>query len=133
MIRIGTDICSIERISSAYDRFGSRFLGRILTASETEYVVSQPAQLASRLAGRFAAKEAAAKALGTGWRGVAWREIEIIHNASGAPGLRLHGRAETLAESRGLKCWEVSVSHDRDYATAFVLAYGNAEQNAAYP
>ena len=131
MIKIGTDICSIERISSAYDRFGPRLLHRILTPAEAEYVLSQPPQLASRLAGRFAAKEAASKALGTGWRGVAWKEIEVIRDLTGAPSLRLHGRAERIAASLGLRCWEVSVSHERDYAIAFVLAY-TSEKVSAY-
>lgn len=133
MIRIGTDICSIERISSAYDRFGARLLHRILTLAESEYVLSQPpSQLASRLAGRFAAKEAASKALGTGWRGVAWKEIEVIRDLTGAPSLRLHGRAGLLAASLGLTSWEVSVSHERDYAIAFVLAHSTLEKASAY-
>ena len=122
-IKIGTDICLIPRVSQAYERFGERFLQRVLTPGERAYVASHPGLLAKRLAGRFAVKEAAAKALGTGWRGVGWREIEIVKERSGAPTLKLHGRAARLAEKHGLTNWEVSLSHDGDYATAFVLAH----------
>lgn len=125
MIKIGTDICSIARISDAYDRFGERFLDRILTSDEKSYVLSKPDRIIQRLAARFAAKEAAAKALGTGWRGVGWKEVEIQRLESGEPKLQLHGRAVALAEKRGLSAWEVSISHEREYAVASVLAYGN--------
>lgn len=123
MIKIGTDICSTKRVSAAYERFGKRFLERILTDSEIAYVLSQPPHTIARLAGRFAAKEAASKALGTGWRGIGWKEIEIVRQPSGAPGLRLYGRAAALAQASGLHCWEVSVSHEHEFATASVLAY----------
>lgn len=123
MIKLGTDICSLKRISAAYARFGQRFLRRILTADETRYVLSQPSQTVARLAGRFAAKEAASKALGTGWHGVGWKEIEVVKHRSGAPGLKLHGRALSLAERQGLRHWEVSMSHEREFATASVIAY----------
>jgi holo-[acyl-carrier protein] synthase len=125
MIRIGTDICSIQRVSQAYARFGARFLRRVLTQREIEYVLSRPAHVAARLAGRFAAKEAAAKALGTGWRGVDWKEFEILNAPSGQPRLTLSGRAAAAAERQGLTAWEVSVSHEREFATACVLAYGS--------
>ena len=122
VIKIGTDICSIQRVSNTYSRFGSRFLSRILTPLEIEYVLSRPLHLHGRLAGRFAAKEAASKALGTGWRGVGWKEFEILNQRSGAPTLRLHGRAAALAARKGLTDWEVTISHEREFATAFVLA-----------
>ena len=125
MIKIGTDICSIQRLSSAYSRFGNRLLARILTEQEIAYVLSHPAHTVARLAGRFAAKEAASKALGTGWRGISWKEVEILKEASGAPALKLHGRAARLADRLNLTHWEVSLSHDRDYATACVLAYSH--------
>lgn len=124
-IKIGTDLCSVKRVSAAYARFGDRFLDRILTPSEKTYVVSHPDILAKRLAARFAAKEAAAKALGTGWRGVGWKDIEVVKEKSGQPALKLHGRAARLAQAGGLTGWEVSLTHDGDYASAFVLAYGS--------
>jgi holo-[acyl-carrier protein] synthase len=123
VIKIGTDICSIARITAAYERFGERFLDRILTEEEKTYVLSRPDRSMARLAARFAAKEAASKALGTGWRGVGWKDIEIVRLLSGEPTLKLHGRAVEAAKRRGLETWEVSMSHEKEYATASVLAY----------
>jgi holo-[acyl-carrier protein] synthase len=123
VIKLGTDICSVVRISAAYERFGERFLRRILTDHEIAYVKRDAPHMVPRLAGRFAAKEAASKALGTGWNGIDWKEIEIEHHFSGEPLIRLHGRAASLAQSKGLARWEVSVSHEREFATATVLAY----------
>lgn len=125
MIKIGTDICSVKRIEAAYERFGQRFLERILTEEEMRYVLSQPPHTVARLAGRFAAKEAASKTLGTGWHGVHWKEIEILRKPSGEPEIRLHGRAIEVAKKRGLDHFDVSVSHEREYATASVLAYSD--------
>jgi len=122
-IKIGTDICSVTRITQAYNRFGQRFLRRILTPAEMDYVLSHNSHLGARLAARFAAKEAASKALGRGWQGLGWKEIEVVKEASGAPALKLHGRAIKLAADLGLSRFEVSLSHEREYATAFVLAY----------
>src|ERR1043166_7490405 len=115
MIKIGTDICSVSRISQAYEKYGDRFLKRILTKDEMDYVLSHPIQLAGRLAGRFAVKEAATKVLGTGWYGVGWKEIEVVKHPSGAPSLRLHGRAQALAGKLGLSFWEVTLSHEREF------------------
>jgi len=129
VIKVGTDICSVKRIAEAYKRFGRRLLERVLTPTEIEYVASHPGHLPGRLAVRFAAKEAASKALGTGWRGIGWKEIEIVKARSGAPSLRLHGRAASLAERQGLTHWEVSLSHERDYATAFVLAHDDGRRS----
>jgi holo-[acyl-carrier protein] synthase len=125
VIKIGTDICSVDRISTAYKRFGQRFLRRILLQSEIDYIMRDTPHVVARLAGRFAAKEAAVKALGTGWHGVDWKEVEIVHHPSGEPGIKLHGRAAKVAIQKGLQCWEVSVSHERAFATASVLAYSS--------
>ncbi len=130
LIKIGTDICSIGRVRAAYERFGRRFLERVLTAQEIEYVLSQPPHTIARMAGRFAAKEAAAKALGTGWNGIGFKDIEIVRLPSGAPSLHLSGRAARLAEDSGLEHFEVSVSHEREFAVAFVLAYSTVEKSA---
>jgi holo-[acyl-carrier protein] synthase len=94
-----------------------------MTEREIAYVLSQPAHLEQRIAGRFAAKEAASKTLGTGWNGVGWKEVEIMRSPSGEPKVHLHGRAATVAQSRGLDHWEVTISHEREYATATVIAY----------
>ncbi len=123
-MRVGTDICSVNRIAKAYKCFGRRFLDKILTSDETAYVLSHPVHLAGRLAGRFAAKEAASKALGTGWKGISFKEIEVVNEASGAPMLKLHGQAAHKAATMGLTTWQISISHEKEYAVAMVIAYG---------
>lgn len=127
-IKIGTDICSINRIAKAYARFGDKLIKRILTPTEAQYVLSTPFHLAQRLAGRFAAKEAASKALGVGVgrRGINWKDIEVTNENTGAPLLKLHGRAHDLAASLGLTNFEISLTHEKDYAMAYVLAYGHS-------
>ena len=100
------------------DRYGQRFLNRVFTPDEIAYCRGR----AANLAGRFAAKEAAMKALGTGVRGVSWKDIEVIRADSGAPSLRLHGRAEKRAERLQVGEMSLSISHSREYAVAFVVA-----------
>lgn len=129
MIKIGTDICSVRRIADAYERHGERFLRRILTDHEIKYVLSAPLHTIPRIAGRFAAKEATSKVLGTGWYGLDWKDVEIVHQPSGEPMVRLHGRAIAIAARRGLSTWEVSVSHEREFAVAMVLGYGKESEN----
>jgi phosphopantethiene--protein transferase domain len=125
-LKIGTDICSVKRIEQAYERFGKRFLDRILTDDEASYVLSAERHFVHRLAGRFAAKEATVKALGTGWIGVGWKEVEIVRMPSGEPRLTLHGRAYDRAVDLGLDYFEISVSHEKEFALAFVVAYGRS-------
>lgn len=122
--KIGSDICSIKRIEATYERFGNRFLDRILTNGEKQYVLSRPKDFLSRVASRFAAKEATSKALGTGFIGVGWKEIEVVRLQSGAPTIKLHGRARQRAEYIGFSHFEVTMSHEREYAIAFVMAHG---------
>ena len=120
-VKIGTDICQIDRIKSAYKHYGKRFLQRILTGNEIKYVTSKKRSLINRLAGRFAAKEATSKVLGTGLRGVYFKEIEVLREKSGAPKIILHKRAKKKAKEEGLVNFEVSISHERDFAVAFVI------------
>jgi len=125
MLRTGVDLIEIERIQTAIDRHGSRFLARVYTARELVYCRGR----VESLAGRFAAKEAVAKALGTGiWRhGVGWTDIEVLRDLqSGAPQLQLHNAAATCASTLGLHEWSVSLSHDRARAIAFVVAIGSS-------
>jgi holo-[acyl-carrier protein] synthase len=122
-IKVGTDICSVTRVANTYAKYGQRFVERILTPGEAAYVLSRPKQTAQRLAARFAAKEAASKVLGTGWSGIGWKEIEVVRRPSGEPQLLLHGRAAKVAQGLGLTKFEVSMSHEREYATAFVVGY----------
>lgn len=123
MLKVGIDICSIDRIRSTYDKYGSRFLEKILTANELNYVMSRQKRRMETLAGRFAAKEAVAKVLGVGLRGVSWKEIEIDRHPSGAPLVVLHGRALSLAKSLNLTHFEVSLSHEKEFAVASAVGY----------
>lgn len=123
--KIGSDICSIERISKVYDQYGEKFLDRILTENEKRYALSSKKDFLAKVAARFAAKEAASKVLGTGMRGVGWKEIEVVRLSSGAPTLKLSGRAEKIAAKLGLTAFELTMSHEKEYAVAFVLGYGS--------
>lgn len=116
---VGIDVVEISRIAAAISRYGERFLARVYTADERAYAVSR----APALAVRFAAKEATAKALGTGIGPVGWRNIEIRNDAAGKPSLILHGAAAAVARRAGFLEWQVSVTHSRDLATAFVVGF----------
>ena len=114
----GVDIIEIARIAGVLSRYGHRFLGRVYTPGEIAYCRGRPANLAAR----FAAKEAAMKALGTGIRGVSWQDIEVVRAESGAPSLRLRGRAKIRAARLGIQQMALSLSHSREYAMAMVVA-----------
>lgn len=116
----GTDLVQIERIAAAVDRHGERFLQRVFTPGELVDCAGRPDSLAAR----WAAKEAAAKALGTGIGAVAFQEIEVVRDGAGRPTLRLTGAAAALAAVRGLTDWAVSLAHDGGFALAFVVAVG---------
>jgi holo-[acyl-carrier protein] synthase len=121
MIRgLGVDVIEVPRVERAVARWGDAFLGRVFTDAERRHASQVPAA-AQRLAGRFAAKEAVMKALGLGWQGLGWREIEIATDALGRPLVRLSGRAEAAAVRLGIAAWSVSISHTRALATAVVL------------
>ena len=124
-IKIGTDICQINRIKSVHKQYGKKFLKRILTENEIKYICSDKRNLINRLAGRYAAKEATSKVLGTGLRGVYFKEIEILREASGAPKLILHKRAKQKAKEKGLINFEVSIAHERGFAIAIVIGIGH--------
>src|SRR2546422_6442201 len=114
---VGVDIIEIKRIEKALVRHGGRFLGRVYTKLEVAFCRGRTSELAAR----FAAKEAVMKALGTGARGLAWREIEVLPNHRGKPLVYLHGRAAERAERIGLDELDISLSHSREYAVAFVV------------
>lgn len=121
IVGIGTDIVRIDRLAAGLRRFGVRYAARILSAAErAEFAVSRdPAHF---LAKRFAAKEATAKALGTGFRGgFGFADIAITHDAYGCPQLVLEAGARRLAGCRGARRWHVSLSDDAAYAVAFVV------------
>ena len=121
IVGTGIDLTEIERIKKTVDRFGTRFLNRIYTAGEQAYCLRKR-QAAESLAARFAAKEAAAKALGTGIsRGVTWLEIEVIREPGGRPSLRFHGRAAQIAARLGAAHSALSLTHTGGLAMASVV------------
>jgi holo-[acyl-carrier protein] synthase len=126
IIAHGIDLVRIDRIDGVRRAHGERFLNRIFTAGEREYCLSGK-NAAERLAGRFAAKEAVMKVLGTGWRGeMRWTDVETLPNALGQPLVTLHGAAAKLAESRGIARVLLSISHTREHAIASAIAVGGA-------
>lgn len=114
---VGVDIVEIERVENALARWGERFLQRVFTQGEIAFYRNRPRELAAR----FAGKEAVMKALGTGARGVSWREIEILPMRGGKPLVRLYGRAQLRAEALGLGSLAISLSHSQGLAVAFVV------------
>jgi holo-[acyl-carrier protein] synthase len=118
VIAVGVDVVEISRIEAVLRRHGDRFLRRVYTEGEVAYANRR----ASALAARWAAKEATAKALGTGIGPVAFREVEVVCNAHGRPELHLHGNAARLAAGLRLSHFALSLSHAADYALAFVIA-----------
>jgi holo-[acyl-carrier protein] synthase len=118
---IGVDLCEVERIEAAIGRHGERFLERIYTTAERAYCESKVNRM-ERFAGRFAAKEAAMKAIGTGWRrGVGWRDLEVMRAASGQPVIVFHGAAQRIATELGVTRALVSISHTKTMAVAQVV------------
>lgn len=118
----GTDLTEIARIQQSIMRYGERFLLRIYTAREILYCQSKRQTAAESFAARFAAKEAGAKALGTGIaKGVSWQEIEVTHLPGGRPTLLFHGRAAERAAVMGVTAAHLSLSHGRELAIATVI------------
>ncbi len=121
ILGIGVDLCEVDRMEAAIARHGERFLNRIYTEAERAYCDSKPNRM-ERFAGRFAAKEAAMKAIGTGWRrGVGWRDFEVARAASGQPVIVLRGEAGKIAAQMGVRRALVSITHIKSMAMAQVL------------
>jgi holo-[acyl-carrier protein] synthase len=121
VLGLGTDLIEIERIQASMDRFGERFLERVFTVGEIAYCMRKK-QPAESLAARFAAKEAGAKALGTGIsHGVSWKEIEVTREMGQRPMLHFRGRAGELAEAMGVRRVQLSLSHGRKLAIAVAI------------
>ncbi len=117
-IAAGVDIIEIARIERVLREFGERFLRKVFTERERQRYGDRVPELAAR----FAAKEATSKALGTGIRGIRWKEMEIVSNRRGKPILVLHGGAAERAACLGLVAFDVSLTHSRTDAIAFVVA-----------
>lgn len=122
ILGLGTDLVAIARVEALLTRHGDRFLSRVFTPMERAQCLRR-ARPEIHLAARLAAKEAAMKALGTGWSlGVRWLDVEIQSGGDTPPRLRLEGAARLRAEARGIRETLVSLSHDGGYALAFVMA-----------
>lgn len=117
-VAVGVDIIEVERVRKVFERHGERFLQRVYTAAE----VRQCRGKVPRLAGRFAAKEAISKALGTGIHGVAWREMEVVQLRSGRPTVTLHGNAKRRAELLGISAFDVSIADLKEFSIAIAVA-----------
>lgn len=120
-LRSGIDTIEISRLDEIKPAIRERFIQRVFTDKEKE----QARNRSDVLSGLFAAKEAVSKALGTGIGYVHWRDIEIVHLASGQPTVTLHDNAKTVANQLGLDTWSVSISHDRNKAIAMAVAIGD--------
>jgi holo-[acyl-carrier protein] synthase len=118
----GIDIVETDRIRQLLDNHGERFLDRCYTSREQAYCGLNPKRYVEHLAGRFAAKEAVLKVLGTGWRGgIAWTDIEILPEPSGQPKVTLTGECARIAKELGISRWHVSISHIQTHATASAI------------
>ena len=123
VLGVGTDLIEISRIEESIAQFGERFLARVFTVGEIAYCRMKTKKSAESFAARFAAKEAGAKALGTGIsRGVSWKELEVRREPGERPTLHLSGRAAERALAMGVQRLSLSLSHSRDVALAVVIA-----------
>ena len=119
----GIDLCGVERIRRMLEAHGDHFLERTYTEAEVAYARRRKKGFEETLAGRFAAKEAVMKALGTGWRdGVEFRGIEILNHPSGQPYVVLHGTTAEKARSLGITAWHITITHTEDLAVASAIA-----------
>ena len=120
----GIDLVDCDRLRQSIERHGQRFLERVFTAAELDYCLGRKRQT-EHLAGRFAAKEAVLKVLGTGWRnGICWTDIEVVNAPSGQPRVLLHGRCRELADEQGIDGILLSISHVASHAMASAIAVG---------
>ena len=121
IVGTGIDIAEVPRIEASIARFGDRFVHRIFTKAEIEYCESKANRI-ERYAARFAAKEAAMKAIGTGWNhGVTWRDVEVYRQPGGRPTIAFHGKAAEFAAKLGAVHIALSLSHTGEYAIAQVI------------
>jgi len=120
IIRTGVDIVEIDRLDSVSPAIRRRFIQRVYTPAELAIIQDEN----EALAGRFAAKEAVSKALGSGIGFVRWQDIEVLDGPYGEPVLNLYGNAVKIAERLGLDTWSVSISHSRQHAVAVAVAIG---------
>ncbi len=122
VLKTGIDLIEVERFRSQRPEIRKRFIDRVYTEAEKDYCGNND----QHLAGRFAAKEAVAKALGCGIGEIGWQEIEILNDEFGAPVLHLHGKAAERAEQMNLTLWSVSITHLKEYAAAVAVGSGQS-------
>jgi holo-[acyl-carrier protein] synthase len=131
MMRIvghGIDIVETARMLRLVNEHGQRFLDRVFTPQEQAYAQSNPKRKIEHLAGRFAAKEAVLKVLGTGWRGgISWTDVEVIKEMSGQPRIALSGECARIASEQNITQWHISISHIETHATASAIGAGPDE------
>jgi holo-[acyl-carrier protein] synthase len=129
-LSVGLDLVQISHIASSVERFGSRFLDRIFTTGELRYCMAEPGPSASRLAARFAAKEAVRKILCLDDEAIGWRSIEIVRSSSGWCDLVLHREARSYARRAGCGAFSLSMTHESDYASAVVVCERRGRKGA---
>ena len=118
----GIDLVETSRIAQMVEEHGQRFLDRCFTPGEQAYCMKSQKRCIEHLAGRFAAKEAVLKVLGTGWRGgIAWTDIEVTKEESGQPMIKLSGECARIANDLGITKWMISISHIETHATASAI------------
>jgi holo-[acyl-carrier protein] synthase len=124
ILGIGTDVVEVLRIAQMIERHGELFIQRVYTPFEIDYCNARKAAT-QHFAGRWAAKEAILKALGTGWaRGISWTDMEVRNDEAGRPSVRLGGGAREVCENLGITDMLITLSHCRTHATAFAIAVG---------
>jgi holo-[acyl-carrier protein] synthase len=125
----GIDLVDCPRIEEMIKRHGERFVNRVFTVNEQAYAEANKNSI-EKLAGRFAAKEAILKLIGTGWRGkIAWTDIEVINNSTGQPEITLRGEVEKLADKLGIKHISVSITHTANFAIASAVALAQSDED----
>jgi len=129
IIAHGIDLVDRSRIEQMLDRHGSRFMDRVFTATEQAYARANRDKI-EKLAGRFAAKEAILKLMGTGWRGkIAWTDIEVVNNPAGQPEITLTGEVQKVARKLGVEHISVSITHTANFAIASAVALTESDES----
>jgi len=129
IIAHGIDLVDRSRIEQMLDRHGSRFVDRVFTAAEQAYARANRDKI-EKLAGRFAAKEAILKLMGTGWRGkIAWTDIEVVNNPAGQPEVTLTGEVQKVARKLGVEHISVSITHTANFAIASAVALTESDES----
>ena len=128
IIAHGIDLVDCPRIENMVSEHGERFIDRVFTAAEQAYAAANKDRI-EKLAGRFAAKEAILKLMGTGWRGkIAWTDIEVVNNKAGQPEVSLCGEVKKIAERLGIRNISVSITHTANFAIASAVALAESDE-----